>query len=171
MATALRDRAQRIYEKYGNVMLDVAGMTKAGIERKATCRALFSKLLYLAGAPGAPAWQMLLVPAGPVACLALSLPCSSTRTVSWHVFVRPARHPAGSSAPCSAELGARTDCFMGAQGVWSVPGAVRQSRMRLWALHTLTAFVAGYSYMQGCGSIFLWQCVGLWLPHRLASAR
>ena len=32
-------------------MLDVAGMTKAGIERKATCRALFSKLLYLAGAP------------------------------------------------------------------------------------------------------------------------
>ncbi|KAK9841995.1 hypothetical protein WJX81_003170 [Elliptochloris bilobata] len=48
VATALRDRAQRIYEKYGNVMLDVAGMTKAGIERKATCRALFSKLLYLA---------------------------------------------------------------------------------------------------------------------------
>jgi hypothetical protein len=51
VATALKDRAQRIYEKYGNVMLDVAGMTKAGIERKATCRALFSKLLYLAGAP------------------------------------------------------------------------------------------------------------------------
>lgn len=51
VATALKDRAQRIYEKYGNVMLDVAGMTKAGIERKATCRALFSKILYLAGAP------------------------------------------------------------------------------------------------------------------------
>ena len=49
VAEALRERAQRIYEKYGNVMLDVAGMTKAGIERKATCRALFSKLLFLAG--------------------------------------------------------------------------------------------------------------------------
>ena len=59
VATALRDRAQRIYEKYGNVMLDVAGMTKAGIERKATCRALFSKLLYLAGAH-CPAWSYCL---------------------------------------------------------------------------------------------------------------
>lgn len=49
MSEALRERAQRIYEKYGNVMLETAGMTKAGIERKATCRALFSKLLYLAG--------------------------------------------------------------------------------------------------------------------------
>ena len=49
MAEALRERAQRIYEKYGNVMLETAGMTKAGIERKATCRALFSKILYLAG--------------------------------------------------------------------------------------------------------------------------
>lgn len=63
MATALRDRAQRIYEKYGNVMLDVAGMTKAGIERKATCRALFSKLLYLAGAPRAPALRLSPLPA------------------------------------------------------------------------------------------------------------
>ena len=49
VAEALRERAQRIYEKYGNVMLETEGMTKAGIERKATCRALFSKLLYLAG--------------------------------------------------------------------------------------------------------------------------
>ncbi|BDA47494.1 hypothetical protein COCOBI_10-3420 [Coccomyxa sp. Obi] len=48
VAEALRERAQRIYEKYGNVMLETAGMTKAGIERKATCRALFSKILYLA---------------------------------------------------------------------------------------------------------------------------
>ncbi|CAL5220883.1 g2973 [Coccomyxa viridis] len=48
VAEALRERAQRIYEKYGNVMLETEGMTKAGIERKATCRALFSKLLYLA---------------------------------------------------------------------------------------------------------------------------
>jgi hypothetical protein len=47
VAEALRERAERIYDKYGNVMLDTEGMTKAGIERKATCRALFSKLLYL----------------------------------------------------------------------------------------------------------------------------
>jgi hypothetical protein len=52
VAEALRERAQRIYEKYGNVMLETEGMTKAGIERKATCRALFSKLLYLAGECG-----------------------------------------------------------------------------------------------------------------------
>lgn len=48
VADALRERAVRIYEKYGNVMLETEGMTKAGVERKATCRALFSKLLYLA---------------------------------------------------------------------------------------------------------------------------
>ena len=51
MAHALHERAQRIYERYGNVMLEVKGMTKAGIDRKATCRALFSKLLYLQGGP------------------------------------------------------------------------------------------------------------------------
>ena len=50
VAGALHERAQRIYERYGNVMLEVKGMTKAGIDRKATCRALFSKLLYLQGA-------------------------------------------------------------------------------------------------------------------------
>lgn len=49
MSEAIQERAKRIYDKYGNVMLDVKGMTKAGVERKATCRALFSKLLYLAG--------------------------------------------------------------------------------------------------------------------------
>lgn len=38
MAEALRERAQRIYEKYGNVMLETEGMTKAGIQRKATTR-------------------------------------------------------------------------------------------------------------------------------------
>ena len=54
VADALRERAQRIYDKYGNVMLETEGMTKAGIERKATCRALFSKLLYLAGECAAP---------------------------------------------------------------------------------------------------------------------
>lgn len=43
----MKERAQRIYEKYGNVMLDTEGMSPAGIERKATSRALFSKLLFL----------------------------------------------------------------------------------------------------------------------------
>ncbi len=38
VADALRERAQRIYDKYGNVMLETEGMTKAGIERKATTR-------------------------------------------------------------------------------------------------------------------------------------
>lgn len=50
VAEALSERAQRIYDKYGNVMLETVGMSKAGVERKATCRALFSKMLYLAGA-------------------------------------------------------------------------------------------------------------------------
>ena len=49
VADALKERAERIYKQYGNVMMDVAGMSKAGIDRKATCRGLFSKLLYLAG--------------------------------------------------------------------------------------------------------------------------
>lgn len=48
VSEAIQERAKRIYDKYGNVMLDVKGMTKSGVERKATCRALFSKLLYLA---------------------------------------------------------------------------------------------------------------------------
>lgn len=46
IASALKERAKRVYEKYGNVMLDTEGMSAAGIERKATARALFSKLLY-----------------------------------------------------------------------------------------------------------------------------
>ncbi|KAL6773755.1 CGL21 [Auxenochlorella protothecoides x Auxenochlorella symbiontica] len=52
VAAALRERAQRIYDKYGNVMLDTSGMTGAGIERKATSRALFSKLQYLTQVEG-----------------------------------------------------------------------------------------------------------------------
>mmetsp|Transcript_20969 Transcript_20969/g.63126 ORF Transcript_20969/g.63126 Transcript_20969/m.63126 type:complete len:388 (+) Transcript_20969:212-1375(+) len=48
VADAIKERSERIYKKYGNVMLETEGMTKGGIERKATCRALFSKLLYLA---------------------------------------------------------------------------------------------------------------------------
>jgi hypothetical protein len=47
VAEALQERAQRIYDKYGTLMLNVDGFTAEGVERKATCRALFSKLLYL----------------------------------------------------------------------------------------------------------------------------
>ncbi|KAK9812144.1 hypothetical protein WJX73_000090 [Symbiochloris irregularis] len=47
IAAALRERAQRVYDRYGNVMLEVKGLSKAGIDRKATCRQLFSKILYL----------------------------------------------------------------------------------------------------------------------------
>lgn len=48
VAAALKERAQRIYDKYGSLMLNTEGMTAAGIERKATCQALFSKVLFLA---------------------------------------------------------------------------------------------------------------------------
>jgi len=48
VAAALAERAARIYARYGTVMLETAGMTAAGIERKAAARALFSKVLYLA---------------------------------------------------------------------------------------------------------------------------
>ncbi len=47
VAEALEERAKRVYDKYGNVMLDTTGMSAAGIERKATSRALFSKMQYL----------------------------------------------------------------------------------------------------------------------------
>ena len=47
VADALKERASRIFEKYGTIMLDTSGMSPAGIERKATSRALFSKMLYL----------------------------------------------------------------------------------------------------------------------------
>jgi len=47
VAEALKERAARIFEKYGTVMLDTSGMSPAGVERKATSRALFSKMLYL----------------------------------------------------------------------------------------------------------------------------
>lgn len=47
VAEALRERAQRVYDKYGTLMMNAEGMTAAGLERKATCRALFQKLLYL----------------------------------------------------------------------------------------------------------------------------
>ncbi len=47
VAEALRERAQRIYDKYGTLMLQTSGMTPEGVERKATCQALYSKMLYL----------------------------------------------------------------------------------------------------------------------------
>jgi hypothetical protein len=48
-AEALRERADRIYEKYGTLMLgaEAQGLSAAGLERKASCRALFAKLVYL----------------------------------------------------------------------------------------------------------------------------
>ena len=49
VAEALRERASRIYAKYGTLMLNTAGLSAEGIERKASARALFSKLLYLSG--------------------------------------------------------------------------------------------------------------------------
>ncbi|GLI66403.1 hypothetical protein VaNZ11_010164 [Volvox africanus] len=45
---ALRERATRIYDKYGTLMLNTEGLTLAGAQRKATCTALFRKVLYLA---------------------------------------------------------------------------------------------------------------------------
>ncbi|KAK9819193.1 hypothetical protein WJX74_001239 [Apatococcus lobatus] len=48
VAEAIKERGDRIFAKFGNVMLETKGMTKAGIDRKATARTLFSKLLFLA---------------------------------------------------------------------------------------------------------------------------
>lgn len=47
VAAALRERAERVYEKYGTVMVNLEGMSQAGIERKASARNLFMKLLSL----------------------------------------------------------------------------------------------------------------------------
>lgn len=38
VAEALKERAQRIYDKYGTLMLNTEGMTPEGVERKAACR-------------------------------------------------------------------------------------------------------------------------------------
>ena len=48
MADALGERSQRIYDKYGTMMLNTEGFSATGLERKATCKALFQKVLYLA---------------------------------------------------------------------------------------------------------------------------
>ncbi|EFJ51676.1 hypothetical protein VOLCADRAFT_116322 [Volvox carteri f. nagariensis] len=45
---ALRERATRIYDKYGTLMLNTEGLTLSGAQRKATCTSLFRKVLYLA---------------------------------------------------------------------------------------------------------------------------
>jgi hypothetical protein len=48
VAAAITERAARVYAQYGTLMLNDPGLTAAGLERKAACRALFSKLLFLA---------------------------------------------------------------------------------------------------------------------------
>jgi len=40
VAEALKERSQRIYDKYGTLMLNTDGMTPEGLERKATCRSV-----------------------------------------------------------------------------------------------------------------------------------
>ena len=67
VAAALAERAARVYAQYGTLMLDSEGLTSAGLERKATCRALFSKLLHLAEcdaviAQDSPAGRALDIP-------------------------------------------------------------------------------------------------------------
>ena len=57
MAEAIKERGERIFAKFGNVMLETKGMTKAGIDRKAAARTLFSKLLFLAGTNISSTWQ------------------------------------------------------------------------------------------------------------------
>uniref|UniRef100_A0A7R9V160 Armadillo-like repeats domain-containing protein n=1 Tax=Chlamydomonas euryale TaxID=1486919 RepID=A0A7R9V160_9CHLO len=50
VADALAERAQRVYDKYGTLMLrelEEETLSASGLERKATCKALFQKLLYL----------------------------------------------------------------------------------------------------------------------------
>ncbi|MEW5317099.1 MAG: hypothetical protein WDW38_008427 [Sanguina aurantia] len=46
-AEAIRERAQRVYDKYGTLMLNTEGMTLEGVQRKSTCKNLLRKLLYL----------------------------------------------------------------------------------------------------------------------------
>ncbi|KAG1677753.1 hypothetical protein FOA52_001065 [Chlamydomonas sp. UWO 241] len=49
VADAIAERAQRVNDKYGPLMLNAqeAGFSASSLERKATCKALFQKLLYL----------------------------------------------------------------------------------------------------------------------------
>jgi hypothetical protein len=61
VAEALRERASRVYAKFGSLMVNTSGMTASGIERKATCTALFQKMLYLSEC------EALLAQSGPEA--------------------------------------------------------------------------------------------------------
>ena len=103
---ALHERATRIYQQYGNVMLEVKGMTKAGIERKATCRALFSKLLYLQGAP--PVSYMALVPACMPECMHHCLHDVSPGA-RMHVWVMPIP---GTRSRCMQAANSRSGCCL-----------------------------------------------------------
>lgn len=47
VAEALAERSQRIYDKYGTMMLNTEGFSASGLERKATCKSLFQKMQYL----------------------------------------------------------------------------------------------------------------------------
>ncbi|KAI7843697.1 hypothetical protein COHA_002596 [Chlorella ohadii] len=50
VAEALAERAKRVYEKYGTVMVNLEGFSRTGIERQATARNLFMKLLSMSEA-------------------------------------------------------------------------------------------------------------------------
>ncbi len=52
-AAALAERAARVVKKFGGLLLDTSGMTQAGVERKASARALFAKLQFLTEGDGA----------------------------------------------------------------------------------------------------------------------
>ncbi len=47
LTAAMKERAERVYAQFGTVMMDTSSMTNAGIERKATAKLLFAKMLYL----------------------------------------------------------------------------------------------------------------------------
>lgn len=47
VSAALEERAKRVMAQFGTIMFDTTSMSQAGIERKASSRSFFSKLLYL----------------------------------------------------------------------------------------------------------------------------
>ncbi|KAG1681170.1 hypothetical protein FOA52_015613 [Chlamydomonas sp. UWO 241] len=47
VAEALGERAQRIYDEYGTLMVNTEGFSTGGLARKAACKALCQKVLYL----------------------------------------------------------------------------------------------------------------------------
>lgn len=48
VADAIAERAQRVYDKYGTLILNPEGFTSVGQKRKEACRALCQKILFLA---------------------------------------------------------------------------------------------------------------------------